>query len=93
MENCENQTLLLQIFSVRKGFLSHNQCTLYISDLLLQFTDTQACPVIYNRLGRKGVNFGNSLMASGVCYTGSKDEDVVKYFGEKKLCLPLPNLI
>ena len=35
------------------------------------------------RLGGKGVNFGNSLTASGVCYTGSKDEDVVKYFGKK----------
>ncbi len=38
---------------------------------------------LYGRLGRKGVNFGNSLTASGVCYTGSKDEDVVKYFGKK----------
>ncbi len=35
------------------------------------------------RLGRKGVNFGNSLTAAGVCYMGSKDEDVVKYFGKK----------
>ncbi len=34
------------------------------------------------RLGRKGVNFGNLLMAAGVCYMGSKDEDVVKYFGK-----------
>ncbi len=34
------------------------------------------------RLGRKGVNFGNSLTASGVCYMGSKNEDVVKYFGK-----------
>ncbi len=32
------------------------------------------------RLGRKGVNFGNSPMVSGVGYMGSKDEDVVKYF-------------
>ncbi len=35
---------------------------------------------IYIRLGQKGVNFGNSLMASGVYCMGSKDEDVVKYF-------------
>ena len=35
------------------------------------------------RLGRKGVNFGKSLIPSGVCYMGSKDEDVVKYFGKK----------
>ena len=32
------------------------------------------------------------MMGSGVWYMGSKDEDVVKYF-EKKLCLPMPNLI
>ncbi len=32
-------------------------------------------------------------MASGVCYMGLKDEDVVKYFGIKKLSLPMPNLI
>ncbi len=38
--------------------------------------------MICKRLGRKGVNFGNSLTAAGVCYTGSKDEDVVKYFGK-----------
>ncbi len=37
---------------------------------------------MYIRLGRKGVNFGNSLMATGVSYMGSKDEDVVKYFGK-----------
>ncbi len=48
--------------------------------------------ILYIRLGQKGVNFGNSLMASGVCYIGSKDEDVVKYFW-KKMCLPMPNLI
>ncbi len=35
------------------------------------------------RLGQKGVNFGNSLMVSGVCYMGSKDEDVVKFFWKK----------
>ena len=35
------------------------------------------------RLGGKGANFGNSLTVSGVCYMGSKDEDVVKYFGKK----------
>ncbi len=35
------------------------------------------------KLGQKGVSFGNSLMASGVCYMGSKDEDIVKYFGKK----------
>ncbi len=38
---------------------------------------------MYSRLGRKGVNFGNSLTASGICYMGSKDEDVVKYFGKR----------
>ncbi len=31
-------------------------------------------------------------MAAGVCYTGSKDEDVVKYFG-KKFSLLMPSLI
>ncbi len=39
--------------------------------------------MVYIRLGRKGVNFGNSLTVAGVCYMGSKDEDVVKYFGKK----------
>ncbi len=34
------------------------------------------------RLGRKGANFGNSLTAAGVCCLGSRDEDVVKYFGK-----------
>ncbi len=38
---------------------------------------------ICSRLGRKRVNFGNSLTAAGVCYMGSKDEDVVKYFLKK----------
>ncbi len=38
---------------------------------------------VYCRLGQKGVNFGNSLMASRVCYMGSKDEDVVKYIWKK----------
>ncbi len=38
---------------------------------------------IYTRLGQKGVNFGNSLTASGVCHMSSKDEDAVKYFGKK----------
>ena len=47
---------------------------------------------IHDRPGRKGVSFGNSLTASGVCHMGSKDEGVVKYFG-KKFCLPMPNLI
>ena len=37
---------------------------------------------IYIRLGRKGANFGNSLTAAGVCCLGSRDEDVVKYFGK-----------
>ncbi len=32
------------------------------------------------RLGRKRVNFVNSLTLCGVCYMGSKDEDAVKYF-------------
>ncbi len=40
---------------------------------------------MYIRLGRKGVNFGNSLMVAGVCCMGSKDEDVVKYFGKKNV--------
>ncbi len=35
------------------------------------------------RLGRKGVNFGNSLTATGVCYMGSKAEDIVKYFWKR----------
>ncbi len=35
---------------------------------------------VHIRLGRKGVNFGNSLTGSGVCYMRSKDEDVIKYF-------------
>ncbi len=35
------------------------------------------------RLGQKGVNFGNSLTVSGVCYMGAKNEDVAKYFGKK----------
>ena len=48
--------------------------------------------VLWIRLGRKGVNFGDSLTTSGVCYMGSKDEDGVKYFG-KIICLPLPNLV
>ena len=43
------------------------------------------------RLGRKGVNFGNSPMVSGVGYMGSKDEDVVKYF-EKKIVFPYAQL-
>ncbi len=47
---------------------------------------------VFIRLGQKGVTFGNSLTASGVFCMGSKDEDLVKYFG-KKMCLPLPNLI
>ncbi len=44
-----------------------------------------AWPKLSIRLGRKGVNFGNSLTASGVCYMGSKDEDVVKYFEKKNI--------
>ncbi len=48
--------------------------------------------LVKSRFGRKGVNLENSLMAAGVCCRGSKDEDVIKYFG-KKICLPLPNLI
>ncbi len=47
---------------------------------------------VYIRLGQKGVNFGNSLTAAGVCCMGSKDEDVIEYFG-KKMSLPMPNLI
>ncbi len=43
----------------------------------------RSCVYVCIRLGRKGVNFGNSLMVSGVCYMDSKDEDVVKYFGKK----------
>ncbi len=35
------------------------------------------------KLGRQEVNFENSLMAARVCYMGSKDKDVVKYFGRK----------
>ncbi len=42
-------------------------------------------------LGRKGVNFGNSLTAAGVRYVSSKDEDVVKYFG-KKIVFPYAQL-
>ncbi len=38
---------------------------------------------MYTRLGRKGVNFGNSLSVAGVFYRGSKDEDVVEYFWKK----------
>ncbi len=38
--------------------------------------------IMYIRLFRKGVNFGNALTSSGVCYMGSKDEDGVKYFGK-----------
>ena len=45
--------------------------------------DCRHTQYIYTRLGRKGVNFGNSLMAAGVCYMGSRDEDVDKYFGKK----------
>ncbi len=41
--------------------------------------------ILYIRLGQTGVNFGDSLPASGVCYMGSKDEDVVKYFGKKNI--------
>ncbi len=43
----------------------------------------RVCMCVCIRLGRKGVNFGKSLIPSGVCYMGSKDEDVVKYFGKK----------
>ncbi len=39
--------------------------------------------ILYTRLGRKRGNFGNSLMATGVCYMGWKDEDVAKHFGKK----------
>ncbi len=46
----------------------------------------------HTKLGPKGVNFGNSLTGSGICYMGSEDEDVVKYFGEK-MCFPILNLI
>ncbi len=46
---------------------------------------------MFIRLGQKGVNFGNSLMAAGVCYMGSKDEDVIKYFG-KKIVFTYPQL-
>ncbi len=39
--------------------------------------------MLYIGLGWKGVNFRNSLTAFGVCYIGSKDKDVVKYFWKK----------
>ncbi len=70
---------------------------LYSSCLNIPLFDFKARAILMShcmhiRLGRKEVNFGSSLTAAGVCYMGSKDEDLVKYFG-KKICSPMANLI